>query len=268
MIEKIEKTEDGRYKIFYKSGRTVIYNKLPKSAIKEGFKDDTTEKQENKETVETLNKSEKQAGFKRKNSKGRIIACILYPDNVEQMDFFAWLKKHEKMIYILHTPEKVLGLPFPEYVDELPEENHDFKEHIHVMLSFPNSISVSGFVKSSAGAIKHAEIVSDRRSYCRYMVHDTYAALKAHKTEYKYEDIKYTDKDFFLSCLLDSRNDSEVSAFAEITSIIDENCIVSLPELVQSVKSLKRADLLAFCMKRGYILSAYIRDNRLIYCGK
>lgn len=268
MIEKVEKLENGRYKVYYKSGRTVTYNKLPKSALKEGFKNDSSEKQKNKKASELLSKSEKQTGFKNKNSKGRILAIILYPDNSEQMNFFEWLKKHEKMIYILHAPERVQGLPCSDFVDELPEENHDYKPHIHIMLSFPNPISVKGFVKSSAGAIKHAEIVSDRRSYCRYMIHDTYASLKAHKTEYKYEDIKYTDKDFFLSCVLDSRNDSEVSAFAEITSIIDDNFIVSLPELVQAVKALKRLDLLTFCMKRGYILSAYIRDNRLIYCGK
>lgn len=269
MIEKVEKLEDGRYKVYYKSGRIVTYYKLPKSAIKEGFKDDTTaKKQEKNKTAETLGKSEKQTGFKLKSAKGRVLAIILYPDNSEQMDFFGWLKKHEKLIYILHAPEKVLGLPCSCFGDELPEENHDYKPHIHIMLSFPNPISVKGFIKSSAGAIKHAEIVSDRRSYCRYMIHDTYAALKAHKTEYSYEDIKYTDKDFFLSCVLDSRNDSETAAFAEITSIIDDNFIVSLPELVQTVKSLKRLDLLTFCMKRGYILSAYIRDNRLIYCGK
>ena len=269
MIDKVEKLENGRYKVYYKSGRIVTYDKLPKSVIKEGFEDGaTTEKQEENKVVETLGKSEKQADFKRKSAKGRVLAIILYPDNNEQMDFFEWLKKHEKMIYILHAPEKVQGLPCSDFVDELPEENHDYKPHYHIMLSFPNPISVKGFVKSSAGAIKHAEIVSDRRSYCRYMIHDTYSALKAHKTEYKYEDIKYTDKDFFLSCVLDSRNDSEVSAFAEITSIIDDNFIVSLPELVQAVKGSKRLDLLSFCIKRGYILSAYIRDNRLIYCGK
>lgn len=270
MIDKIEKLSDGRYKVYYKSGRIVTYDKLPKSAIKEGFKenDSSAKRQEENKVAETLGKSEKQTVLKNKSSKGRILAIILYPDNSEQMDFFEFLKKHERMIYILHAPEKVQGLPCFGFMDELPEENHDYKPHYHVMLSFPNPISVKGFVKSSAGAIKHAEIVSDRRSYCRYMIHDTYAALKAHKTEYKYEDIKYTDKDFFLSCVLDSRNDSEVSAFAEITSIIDDNFIVSLPELVQAVKALKRLDLLTFCMKRGYILSAYIRDNRLIYCGK
>ena len=270
MIEKVVKLSDGRYKVYYKSGLVRIYSKLPKSVLKEGFKDDTSEKQEENKTAETLSKSETKTEIKSKskNSRGRIIAIILYPDNVEQMDFFSWLKKHEKLIYILHAPEKVQGLPCSGFVDELPEENHDYKPHIHIMLSFPNAISVKGFVKSSAGAIKHAEIVSDRRSYCRYMIHDTYASLKAHKTEYKYDDIKYTDKDFFLSCVLDSRNDSEVSAFSEITSLIDNNCIVSLPELVQAVKALKRLDLLTFCMRKGYILTAYIRDNRLIYCGK
>lgn len=267
MIERVEKLENGRYKVYYKSGRTVIYDKLPKSALKAGFKDDITKESESKKTVKELGKPERQTGLKSKNSKGRILTIILYPDNSEQMNFFEWLKKHEKMIYILHVPEKVQGLPCSDFVDEL-EENHDYKAHYHVMLSFPNSISVKGFVKSSAGAIKHAEIVSDRRSYCRYMIHDTYASLKAHKTEYKYEDIKYTDKDFFLSCVLDNRNDSEVSAFAEITSLIDSECIVSLPELVQAIKALKRCDLLTFCIKRGYILSAYIRDNRFIYCGK
>lgn len=268
MIEKIEKLENGRYKVYYKSGLVRIYDKLPKSAIKEGFKDDTTKKQKSEETSEPLKKSETKTDFKSKNARGRIIACILYPDNMEQINFFSWLKSHEKLIYILHAPEKVQGLPCSDFVYELPEENHDYKPHYHVMISFPQAVTVKGFVKSSAGAIKHAEIVSDRRSYCRYMIHDTYAALKAHKTEYNYEDIKYTDKDFFLSCVLDSRNDSEVSAFAEITSIIDDNFIVSLPELVQALKALKRLDLLTFCMKRGYILSAYIRDNRLIYCGK
>lgn len=268
MIEKIERLENGRYKVYYKSGLIRIYAKLPKSAIKEGFKDDSSKKQKSEKAVETLDKSETKTEYNSKNARGRILAIILYPDNPEQMEFFEWLKRHEKLIYILHSPEKVHGLPCSGYVDKLPDENHDYKPHIHIMLSFPNAISVKGFVKSSAGAIKHAEIVSDRRSYCRYMVHDTYAALKAHKTEYKYDDIKYTDKDFFFSCIFDNRNDSEVSAFAEITNLIDSECIVSLPELVQAVKALKRVDLLTFCMKRGYILSAYIRDNRLIYCGK
>lgn len=268
MIEKVEKLKNGRYKIYYKSGRTVIYNKLPKSALKAGFKDDITKESESKEAIKNLGKSEKQTEYKSKNSKGRTLAIILYPDNQDQMNFFEWLKNHEKLIYILHTSEKIQGLPYSDFVDVLPEENHDYKPHIHIMLSFPNPISVNGFVKSSAGAVKHAEIVSDKRSYCRYMIHDTYASLKAHKTEYSYNDIKFTDKDFFLSCVLDSRNDSEVSAFAEITNLIDNECIVSLPELVQAVKVLKRLDLLTFCMKRGYILSAYIRDNRLIYFGK
>ena len=160
----------------------------------------------------------------------------------------------------MHSPEKVQSLPFSGFVDVLPEENHDYKAHCHVMLSFPNPISVKGFVKSSAGAIKHAEIISDRRSYCRYMIHDTYASLKAHKTEYKYEDIKYTDKDFFLSCVLDSRNDCEVSAFAEITSLIDDNFIVSLPELIQAVKAIKRLDLLSFLYEAGlHIICLYKR---------
>ena len=89
----MKKLDNGRYKVYYKSGRIVTYDKLPKSAIKEGFKDDSTAKeQENKKASEQVSKSETKADFKNKSAKGRILACILYPDNNEQMDFFSWSK--------------------------------------------------------------------------------------------------------------------------------------------------------------------------------
>lgn len=275
MIENVEKVADGRYKITYKSGAVRFYKNLPKSALKfvEVQKNDSSEydekRQKKEDTSIEVGKSPTKAEhkYKKRCSRGRVVACIFYPDNAEHMDLMRYLISLHKCIYISHSPEKVLGLPFSEFTDELPEVNHDFKEHFHFMILFDNPVTIQGFLKSSAGVLKHAELVSDRMSYFRYMLHDTYASLKAHKKQYDISDVKTTDNDFLSSCVVSSNSpESSISCMAQITDIIDNNTIVSLPELIQLLKKMERLDLLKFALDKSYFVGNYIRENRLLYC--
>ena len=100
------------------------------------------------------------------NPRSRYFAFVLYPDNKAQMDWLSYLKERENILYILHSPElqsidsgNLLSI---EGMDEAP---HDYKPHYHCMIRFYNPHYLSGFVRSSCGAIKHAEAVQDIHRY-------------------------------------------------------------------------------------------------------
>ena len=117
-----------------------------------------------------------------------MLGFIIYPDNADQMDFFEYLLNREKLVYIYHFAEspKLVWYPLGEqYNDCLYEEGHDSKAHYHCMILFDYPTHCPGLLKSSGGCLKHAEPISDRKAYARYMIHDTYLALREGKRQYK-----------------------------------------------------------------------------------
>ena len=184
------------------------------------------------------------------NPRSRYFAFIVYPDNSQQMEWFEYLKNRENIIYILHASEPVLqgdNLLTCEGYDEPP---HDFKPHIHVMIRFENPHYLSGFVKSSCGAIVHAEAIQDIYSYSRYMIHDTYECLKKHKKQYSREDVQFSSSDFWCQCYCLENTESVVNTFSSLAQIA-LNC-TSYQDLCLTVASLGRGDLLKYIQSHSY----------------
>lgn len=188
---------------------------------------------------------------KASNPRSRYFAFVLYPDNSAQMQWLDYLKEREHIIYILHSPETPAvdcgNLLSIQGMDDPP---HDYKPHYHCMIRFYNPHYLSGFIKSSCGAIKHAEAVQDIYSYSRYMIHDTYECLKLHKKEYSAADVMYSDVDFWAQCFCTESAESSVATFGQLAQIA-QNC-TSYQELCLTVASLGRGDLLKYIEGHAY----------------
>lgn len=201
------------------------------------------------EAVKVEQRAERKS--KQQNPRSRYFAFILYPDNAAQMDWLEYLKAHDDIVYILHEAE--CGKVAPNNLltmagnDEPP---HDFKNHYHVMIRFRNPHYLTGFVKSSCGAISHAEAVKDVYSYAKYMIHDTYEALKAHKKEYTAADVQFSNSDFWCYLYCASNDESNLNSFQQLAHIAQYCC--SYQELCFNVASLGRGDLLRYIESHSY----------------
>lgn len=181
-----------------------------------------------------------------KKVKSRYIACIIYPDNADQMDFMRYLIHHEECVWILHEAEPQ-ALPLG---DTSEEEAHDHKAHYHLMVHFKNAHYADGFVKSSCGAIKYAKCINDAHSYARYMIHDTYQALKAHKREYKPEDVKSSWPDLWAFLYTDKDGQSSLLAVTDILAYA-EQC-ANYTGLMRILCAEGRSDLVKYATSHSY----------------
>lgn len=185
------------------------------------------------------------------NPRSRYFAFVLYPDNKAQMDWLSYLKEREKILYILHSSEPAaIDSGNLLAIDGMNDSPHDYKPHYHVMIRFYNPHYLSGFVRSSCGAIKHAEAVNDIYSYSRYMIHDTYECLKLHKIEYTPADVLYSDIDFWTQCYCTDKAESNISTFGQLAQIAS-SC-TTYQELCLVVTSLGRGDLLKYIESHAY----------------
>lgn len=247
---------DGSYTVKYESGKTFNFKKINKSISAFLGLDKKEEKP-------------KKQKFSRKCPRGFVLGFIIYPDNSEQMNFFQYLLKREKLVYIYHFGETPALVWYPlgeQYNDCLYDEGHDIKPHYHCMILFDYQHTVQGFLKSSGGCLKHAEPISDRKAYARYMIHDTYLSLKEGKRQYKIEDLKTTNNDFLCSCLVSDKVNSQVGAMGEIVGIIEEHGITNFPELLSVIRSLyPKPELLSLILNKSAFFGAYLRDLRYAY---
>lgn len=185
-----------------------------------------------------------------KKTKSRYIACIIYPDNSEQMEFMRYLIHHEECVWILHEPEPQALTMSGQDVPESSEEAHDFKSHYHLMIHYKNAHYADGFVRSSCGAIKYAKCINDAHSYARYMIHDTYRALKAHKKEYKAEDVKTSWPDLWAFLYADKDGQSSLMAISDIMQYA-EQC-GNYTGLMRILCAESRADLIKYATSHSY----------------
>ena len=195
----------------------------------------------------------------KRSRKGRVLAFIIYPDNPDQMAFFDWCKRKEKILFIHHDPEPKAN--FNNADSNLEDIDHMCKEHYHVMILFPNPRTVNGFLKSSAGCLTHAEIVSDRMAYYRYMSHDTYSCLKTGKKQYSEKDISYTDIDFLHSCKSSENCESDAYMISHVCDLIDCYCITSLVDLMHLLRDVHAENkIVSFVCRKTYFFVTYIKD--------
>ena len=154
----------------------------------------------------------------KKVSRVRWFSVILYPDNEVHCDIIKFLDEGRcpfvQGFYIRHDPD---------YTESTGEG--DKKEHWHVVLHFQNPRTVSGvqsifggcYVQTKEDGSKRAVLdstgldnvewvknsvgtalistVSDIHSYAMYLLHKTYAAIRAGKKEYALTDCKAFNRD-------------------------------------------------------------------------
>lgn len=185
-----------------------------------------------------------------KKVKSRYIACIIYPDNSDQMDFMRYLITREECVWIYHEKEKQTSLPDGQSEDKDSDEGHDFKPHYHLMVHFKNAHYADGFVKSSCGAIKYCKAINDAHSYARYMIHDTYKALKAHKREYAPEDVKSSWPDLWAFLYSDKDGQSSLLAVVDILAYA-EQC-ANYTGLMRILCAEGRSDLVKYATSHSY----------------
>lgn len=185
-----------------------------------------------------------------KSVRTRWFRLVLYPDNLyhdEVMDYLKSDKNPYQGAYILHQAE-----------------SDEKKEHWHVLLYFPNCRTRSGVVKmfgkgnfrrvgdqlepcpDTAGIddsdIEVSDIVgsslvepvSDIHSTAMYLLHKTFAALRACKKEYSLSDLKafHNDYDFVNSLFELDKNTSVGSNLYEIIRYINEYNIKTVKDLI------------------------------------
>lgn len=184
-----------------------------------------------------------------KKLKSRYIACILYPDNSEQMDFMKYLITHEECVWILHKSENQTALPDSALSSQL-EEGHDFKPHYHIMIHYKNAHYADGFCRSSCGCVKYAKAINDAHAYARYMIHDTYAALKAHKIEYNVEDVKSSSSDLWSFLYFESDGQSSLMAITDILQYAE--CCANYTGLMRLLAADGRSDLIKYASSHSY----------------
>lgn len=109
--------------------------------------------------------------------KSRTFACVLYPEDEEQMKILEYIKINFEYAYILHN----------EDVWEEDTEEHKVgelkKEHYHVLVYFKNARSIDSVKKELN--IQHLE-TCNFYAYTRYLIHKD----NPRKHQYSKEEIK------------------------------------------------------------------------------
>ena len=161
----------------------------------------------------------------KKNTKCRTWTFVLYPEDKGVSELLDYLMSDNiervRGYYIIHQPRvktnEEIGEPIINEETGLPEMT---KQHIHVVVNFPNARSKDGVIKAlclfkdevetddnnnqkTVSKPIHVESVKDICSMYYYCLHWTYACKREGKEEYKESDIVKLGNDsvdFVLSC--------------------------------------------------------------------
>lgn len=197
-------------------------------------------------------------------AKGRNIAIVLYPDNRYHMEYLEYLQEYSKGFFIVHKAEA--------------EEK---KDHIHLVIIFPNARSECGYLKSLPkctyainpdGTIKscypvegdktedkpllaHAEIISDLNAYSVYLLHEDYKSMKQGKIRYNENDVVNfgtTDNLFSAFYKEDKLTDMEI-----IKLLISFNA-TSKKQLLEKVVEHGNHQVFKYLQTHGYFVNEFL----------
>lgn len=213
-----------------------------------------------------------------KNNKvrSRLWTFVLYTEDSDTNELLEYLTTDNcegiRGIWIKHDGEQLKdekgGLLYED--DGAPKMA---KEHIHVMIEFPNARTAKGVQKAlcfdirdlevfdddktqdeKEHAARHVEHVSDRVSMYLYFLHWTYRCHKQGKKQYSESDIQILGNnsgDFLLSCAYDKDETRRVKC----ADLLNLNC-TNERELLRQVIDDESA--VKFIMKNPYFVSKFI----------
>lgn len=178
-----------------------------------------------------------------KEDKGRVWACIIYPESVPD-----W----EQRLNDLHIPAYVS----PEHVEP------GVKMHRHCLMCFPGQKSRTTIkVLTDKLGFVGQEYVYSKPSYMRYLLHDTDAAAAEGKLKYSAKDIRCFGgiKDF-----AEALGEDGVSKYDSIDEMIqwckDQDCWV-FADLVDYART-ERPDLFRVLVdKNSTLIMNYIKSR-------
>lgn len=233
---------------------------------------------------EELEKLVKELSKKRKSARSKVWTFILYLEDSDTVELLNYLHtdnvEHARGLYIMHKGEPMKN------EDGTPKLNEDgtpkvAKDHVHVMVEFPNARSASGVQKALCFDMRNlivdpSEIdeevnddtehkarmvqpVSDRVSMYLYFLHWTYRCSKQGKERYKESDIKLlgnNSNDFLLSCSYD-KDKTARSTCAELLSRAQ-----GADEQTLLMNCIDDEQLVKFIMKNPYFTSKFIVSHK------
>lgn len=217
------------------------------------------------------------------NKKSRVWTFVLYLEDKETTELLNYLHTDNvegiRGLYIMHKGEPLSD----ENDNPLLDENGKpkmAKDHVHVMIEYPNPRSRSGVQKSLCFDLKELKSaeeqgeddndendhkarmcfpVTDRVSMYLYFLHWTYRCSKQGKERYKESDIKLfgnNSDDFQLSCSYD-KDKTARSTCAELLQRArgaDEQTLL--------MNCIDDEQLVRFIMKNPYFTSKFIVSHK------
>lgn len=238
----------------------------------------------NKE-IESLSKEEleklcKELSKKKKAARSKVWTFILYLEDKDTAELLNYLRSDNvekaRGFYIIHKGEPMKNEDGTPRLDEdgAPKVA---KDHVHVMVEFPNARSASGVQKALCFdmrqlAVEPSEVgdepddenehktkmvqpVSDRVSMYLYFLHWTYRCSKQGKERYKESDIQLlgnNSPDFLLSCSYDKEKTAR-STCAELLQRAE-----GADEQTLLMNCIEDEQLIKFIMKNPYFVSKFI----------
>lgn len=218
---------------------------------------------------------EKTVPKKRCSGKHRTFTFVLYPEDKDTKELLDYLKTDTvegiRGLYIQHKGELKKTPDGQPLLDDEGTPQYA-KDHIHVMIEFPNGRSAEGVRKalcfekieisngeSEEDEQHHARVVfpvSDRTSMYYYFLHWTFACAKAGKERYEEKDIHLLgndSQDFWLSCNGEKKSTSR-KLCAELLS--DAMEVHDCRELL--IHSIDDEEKVKFLVKNPYFVKSFI----------